>query len=187
MYKYTPLILIISEIGTKELIVQTNTELSLTGLVRLGQEDPNPQPKTTQFTALDDSPDPEDADDIEDDPEEIAWNAQEDISQERITEVGVAALGTIHSIKAEQERHENPLNRYQHAVSELAADYPEGYYLLFEPGYVLYRNADELYEAWALNGEFDVVEKNRIYKQDGSQYSRRRIYPKGYHHFVKKI
>ena len=40
MYKYTPLLLIISEIGSKEIIVQANTELNLTGLIRLGQEDP---------------------------------------------------------------------------------------------------------------------------------------------------
>lgn len=187
MYKYTPLLLIISEIGSKEIIVQANTELNLTGLIRLGQEDSQSNNKQEKLTSLTDTPDPEDLEDIEDDPEEIEWNNQENSKQERVTEVEAAALGTIHSIKAEQERNENPLSRYQHSVSEIAKDYPEGYYLLFEPGYVLYRDADELYESWALNGEFDVVQKNRIYRQNSDRYSRRRIYPKGFHHFNKKF
>lgn len=185
MYKYTPLLLIIEEIGTKEILVQAVAELTLTGLKKgKNSFSKNKSEHAAPFVISEDAfKNYEfDQDDIEDDPEEAAWDSSFLEHEDTLDiDVDFRATGTLHSLHAEVEQDVNPLVGYEHSVSELAQDYPDGYYLLFPAGYVLYRDADDLYDAWALNGEFEVVSKKKINTFRLSTYSRRRIYPEGYH------
>lgn len=185
MYKYTPLLLIIEEIGTKEILIQAVSELTLTGLKKgknsfLKSKHEHAAPVVISEEAFKHYE--LDKDDIEDDPEEAAWDTTFLEQADSIDiDVDFRAMGTLHSIRSEMTQDLNPLLGYEHSVAEVAEDYPDGYYLLFPAGYVLYRNADELYDAWALNGEFEVVSKKKINTMRLSNYSRRRIYPEGYH------